>query len=118
VLEGDWSSAGRVEHILSRLAFVHALFSWAGHDRVDLYRGMSFEGAVTLRPTGTFVSATFSRRIAEAQSELGPTRQAALLASQRVGVERLFMSYYETEAMNDRFHEAEALLLADPTALF
>ncbi len=33
---------------------------------------------------------------------------------QSVPVERVFMTYLETSAMNDRFLEAEAVLLARP----
>jgi hypothetical protein len=65
-----------------------------------------------------FVSATFHRPIAEAQAELGPHRSAAVLFSQRVEVDRLLMTYFETTAMNTPFQEAEAVVPASPTALF
>ena len=39
---------------------------------------------------------------------------AALLARQRVPVSRLFMTFLETAAMNDRYREAEAALIGDP----
>jgi hypothetical protein len=73
---------------------------------------------VDWRPTGTFVSATFSLDIATSQSALGPNRTAGVLLHQRVPAARLFMTHHETGAMNDRFQEAEAVLLADPSALF
>jgi hypothetical protein len=116
--DGDWSRERRAEHLLARLAFVSALFTVAGRPVVELYRGLSFDGPVNWRPAGTFVSATFHRPIAEAQAELGPNRSAGVLFIQRVQVERLLMTYFETTAMNTPFQEAEAVVLAWPTALF
>lgn len=116
---GRLSRDRRQAHLLARLGFVATVFRLAGHDEVVLHRGMSFEHAVVVpRPTGTFVSATFRRPIAESLAALGPTRRAGVLSSQRVPVDRLFMTYHETGAMNRHFREAEAVLLADPTALF
>jgi hypothetical protein len=116
--EGDWSRERRAEHLVARLAFVSAMFTFAGQPVVELFRGLSFDGPVDWRPAGTFVSATFHRPIAEAQAELGPHRSAGVLFSQRVEVERLLMTYFETAAMNTPFQEAEAVVLASPTALF
>ena len=95
------------------------MFHLAGHDEVELHRGMSFEhAAVVPRPSGTFVSATFRRVIADSLATLGPTRRAGILLSQRLPVGRLFMTHHETRAMNLHFGEAEAVLLADADALF
>jgi hypothetical protein len=49
--------------------------------------------------------------------DAGPATRVAALYRQDVSIERLFMSYVETAAMNRRFQEAEALLLADPRNL-
>lgn len=116
---GELSLARRAAHLIARLAFVSTAFRLAGHRHVELFRGMSFESAAVVpRPTGTFVSATFRREIAAELSQLGPNRAAGVLLSQRVPVERLLFTHHETAAMNDRYHEAEAVLIADPTALF
>lgn len=117
-LAGDWSRERRAEHLLARLAFVHTLFSLAACRTVALYRGMSFDGAVDWRPGGPFASATFSRSIAESQSELGPHRSMGVLLSQRVPVERILMTYHETASMSAPFQEAEAVVLASPSAIF
>jgi hypothetical protein len=118
-LAGRFARDRRAEHVLARLGFVSAAFHLAGWDDVVLFRGMSFEHATVVpRPTGTFVSATFHRPIAEALSALGPHRRAGVLLAQRVPVARLFMTHHETAAMNAHFQEAEAVLLADPAALF
>jgi len=117
-LRGELSPDRRAAHLLARLAYVSSAFQAAGHDHVVVHRGMSFECAVDWRPTGTFVSATFSLDIATSQSTLGPNRTAGVLLHQRVPAARLFMTHHETGAMNERFEEAEAVLLAEPSALF
>ncbi len=42
-----------------------------------------------------------------------PKRTVAIYR-QAVPIERVVMTYFETEAMNHPFHEAEAVLIADP----
>ena len=117
-IDGDWSRQRRAEHLLTRLAFVSTMFTVAGRADVELHRGMSFDGTVNWRPAGPFVSATFHRPIAESQAALGPRRSAGVLMSQRVEVERLLMTHYETTAMNEPFKEAEAVVLASPSTIF
>lgn len=43
----------------------------------------------------------------------GGTHTAVLLR-QRLPLFRLFMTFLETASLNDRFREAEAILIADP----
>jgi len=104
----------RKEHILARLAFVREAFAMLGLDTPVLYRAIASEGALAPRRPQTFVSATFSLEVA--MSLFGPAWQggSAALFRRRVPVERLFMTYLETGAMNRQFHEAEAVLLEDP----
>ena len=45
--------------------------------------------------------------------ESGSPTATRALYRQSVPVERLFMTYHETAPMNDRFKEAEAVLLYD-----
>lgn len=110
---GPWSRPRRGDHLLWRLAFTHAL--WRGLDRreLTLYRAAATDGAFQpLRPA-TLISATFSREVADSHFEGGPATRVAVLWRQRVPVERVLMTFLETQAMNQRFHEAEAVLLAD-----
>ena len=111
---GDWSEERRAEHILARLAFVGELFAAEGVEAVTLYRGLASD--VPLRPPKhpSFVSATFDRRVAEAHFAGAATTIAAALYRQVVAVERLFMTYRETRAMNRQFCESEGVLLGDP----
>jgi hypothetical protein len=111
LFEGTWSKDRRSRHITLRMAFVRALFRSVGVERVTLYRGLSFEGAPEEKRNETFVSASF--RFEVARSCFGPRdlSRTGLLMRQSVPVERLFMTYLETEEMNRQFLESEAILL-------
>jgi hypothetical protein len=112
--EAPWTRARRAEHLIVRIAFARALWSKLGHDEVVLYRGAAFDDPPTARPAASFVSATFSDAVAREHYAGGPTTRAALLARQRVSVTRLLMSFLETSALNQRYHEAEAALIGEP----
>jgi len=111
IFEGEWSRERRADHILTRRAFVQALFRRLGEEHVLLYRGMSCPGPLRLPDNLTFVSATFSLAIARAHFDSGREGSTGALYRQRVPVARLFMTFYETEQMNTSFAEAEAVLL-------
>lgn len=115
--EGPWSEARRAEHVLARMGAVRALFRVAGHDTVRLWRGIASEDELRRQPARTFVSTTFDRAVAESLFAGGPAARVAALYRQDVPIERLFMTYVETAAMNRQFHEAEAVLLAEPRNL-
>jgi hypothetical protein len=114
LFSGSWARARRAEHLLWRLAFTHELFAALGASTVTLYRAAATDGALLPRLRSSLVSATFSRDVAEAHFEGGPATSAAVLWRQTVPTDRILMSFLETRAMNERFHEAEAILLADP----
>jgi hypothetical protein len=109
LFDGAWSKQRRAEHLLARLAFTQALFS-----DVTLYRAAAVDGPLPRARPRSFVSATFSREVAEAHFAGGPTTRTAVMWRQVVPAGRLLMTFAETEAMNGRFKEAEALLLGDP----
>jgi hypothetical protein len=112
-LEGAWSMGRRKEHIVTRLAFVREVFTRLGVPPLVLYRAIAAEG-----PLGagrrTFVSATFSLDVAMSLFGVASDGRNARLDRQIVPLERVFMTYLETAAMNGKFREAEALLLEDP----
>ncbi len=114
LFEGTWSRGQRARHVLTRLAFVAAVFQRAGYDRVPLYRGVSTERPMEPADNRTFVSATFSRAVAMSHFDSGSALATRALYHQAVPIERLFMTYYETAQMNEPFKEAEAVLLFDP----
>jgi hypothetical protein len=101
LFEGDWSRARRATHLLARLAFVHELFGGP----VTVYRGAREP------ETASFVSASFSRAVAEANVE----GRAGVVRDWVVPPERLFMTFMETEALNRPYREAEAVLLGHQT---
>ncbi|MDP6944101.1 MAG: hypothetical protein QF464_08135 [Myxococcota bacterium] len=110
---GRWSRERRRDHLLSRLAFVRALFRQAGHERVLLWRGLSTPGELLPPFNRTFVSTSFLREVAESLFRGAEETRVALLMRQWVPVERLFMTSMETEAMNRQYLEAEAVLFFD-----
>jgi hypothetical protein len=109
-----WTKQRRGEHIIARLAFVQELWATWGHHVVTLYRGAAVDEPLRPRKPASFVSATFSRDVATDHFESGPTTHTAVLWRQQVPINRLFMTFLETRAMNERIHEAEAILIGDP----
>ena len=112
---GSWTRARRADHLLYRLAFTQELWQCLGRRELTLYRAAASDEALQLARPATFVSATFSRPVADEHFEGGPSIRVAALWRQRVPIERTLMTFLETKAMNARFHEAEAVLLADPS---
>jgi hypothetical protein len=104
----------RAAHIVARLAFLRELWSAWECDEVTLYRGLAVDGPLPDHEPSSFPSATFSAEVADAHFEGGPTTRTAALIRQQVPVDRLFMTFLETPAMNRRFLEAEAVLIGDP----
>lgn len=113
-LEGTWSRERRAEHVISRLAFLRALFERLGQREVTVWRGASIEGELEDRGGRTFVSTSFDEAVARSHYESGQPGWSHVLVRADVPVERLFMTYHETAAMNGVFLEAEAVLLARP----
>jgi hypothetical protein len=114
LFEGTWSRARRAEHLVARLGFVQELWSSWGLETATLYRGAAADGPLGEPSPASFISATFSEEVAAAHFEGGRSTRTAVLWRQRVPVTRLFMTCLETRALNLRFNEAEALLIADP----
>jgi hypothetical protein len=67
-----------------------------------------------MAPRASFVSATFSVDVAREHFLGGPDTRTAVLWRRRVPIDRLLMTFVETRALNGRFKEAEAVLLAEP----
>ncbi len=113
---GSWSKRRRAEHVLNRLAFMRELFEQLGHSSVVVYRGVSFSGQRRARSNEGFKSATFNLEIAMHHFCDDDLASACVLLRQPVPVEKLFMSFLETEQMNRQYKEAEAVLLHDGTS--
>lgn len=113
-LLAPWSFAARRLHIVCRLGFMRALFEAWGAETVTLYRAAATEGTLTPRRGGSFISATFSVEVAQVHFQGGPSTTSAVIWRQDVPAHRLFMSFLETAALNERYLEAEAVLIGDP----
>jgi hypothetical protein len=64
----------------------------------------------------SFVSGSLSPGVAIAHFHAGPATSTAALLRQPLPVDRLFMTFVETPAMNRQYLEAEAVLIGDPTS--
>ncbi len=108
---GQWSKSHRAEHIIKRLAFVRELWALSGLSPAPLYRAYGHDAALTNhRPS--FLSTTFSLKVADDIFK-STTGHVAVLFRQEVPLERLFMTFLETPAMNRQHCEAEAIVLTD-----
>jgi hypothetical protein len=112
IFTGVGSKALRRKYILHRLSFIRAYFELLGISEIVLFRGMSSTkewGPVRQR---SLVSFTFNKKVAESFANFGKPKdfKHAYLLKRTIPVEKLFMSYLETEAMNRQYKEAEALI--------
>jgi hypothetical protein len=115
LFSGDGARERRRAHVLLRLAFNQELFSMLGLPSVVLYRGAAIGGRAAPPAPSSLVAATFSKEVATALFESMPA--AGLLARQAVPASRLLMTFLETPAMDDRYREAEAVLIGEPDNL-
>jgi hypothetical protein len=111
---GARTRARRAEHLLWRLAFTRELIGALGGGDAMLFRAAASGGVLSVPRPGSFVSATFSRAVADSHFDGGQSTRAAVLWRQAVPLERVLMTFAETRAMNDRYREAEAVLIGDP----
>ncbi|MDX6666457.1 MAG: hypothetical protein QOG68_2663, partial [Solirubrobacteraceae bacterium] len=118
LFDGAWAKPRRAEHLLVRLALTGELWRRAGAGHVTLYRAAATDGVLEPGRRGAFVSATFSRDVAEEHFAGGPTTRAAVIVRDRIAVERLLMTFWETPAMNAHYQEAEAIVLGFPEIAF
>jgi len=104
----------RRAYLVHRLAFVRAAFRRAGYADVVVYRGMVSESR-WLEPARSVVSCTFSLRVARsfAGFDRSSRFKTSYLMKLTVPIERLWMTFCETEQLNGRYREAEALVLND-----
>lgn len=106
----------RRKYIEHRLAFIRTYFKKLGIKEAILYRGMTTEWEWKPDTTNQYrfwSSWTFSYKVGQDFAELKPNNQYknSYLIKRAIPVEKLFMTYIETEAMNKQYLEAEALVL-------
>ena len=125
VLEGAFNRSGRRQHVIRRLGFVRALYAGLDTFPLLLYRGLHSPGFPQPTRNETFVSATTNLEIAETLScfrePSNPDKEGyrvGVLMSQRIALERVFMTYMETLQMNHPYRESEVVLLHDEAEAF
>jgi hypothetical protein len=105
----------RATHVIVRMGFVQAIFERCGRESIVLYRMESCEGPLRARRSGAaLVSASFRMDIVQEMSGWADPKRTVAIYRQAVPIERVLMTYLETEAMNHPYREAEAVLVADP----
>ena len=115
LFEEPWSRHRRAEHLIARMALVQELWASGVGQPLTLYRAAAVDGALSSNRPASFVSCTFSEQVADAHFAGGATTRSAVKWRQAVDTEHLLTTFLETEAFNDRFKEAEAVLIGDPS---
>ncbi len=114
VFQGLGSKDNRRKYLINRLAFVRAYFNLLDIKEVELYRGMGSEVDWKEVPR-SFLSCTFNFEVGSSFSSLNRDSKcrSAYLIKLTCPVEKLFMTYLETEGMNRQYEEAEGLIIYD-----
>lgn len=104
----------RKKYLINRLAFLRAYFKLLQINEVVLYRSMATESDWRNLPR-TFLSCTFNLRVAKSFSDLKRKSKFknSYITKMTVPVKQIFMTYLETEAMNQHYKEAEAIILCN-----
>ncbi len=101
----------RQHHILWRLAFLRALFAELNCPHLLVYRGIRVNDTASPHSPGTWISTALHPPVAmEHITHINPT-QTGLMYSRWMPVDRLWMTFYETRAMNQHYLETEAVFL-------
>jgi hypothetical protein len=112
-----WSRSRRAEHLIARLAFTQELWAGGIGQPLTLYRAAAVDGPLPPRRPASFVSCTFSEQVADEHFAGGATTRSAVKWRDAVDLDRLLMTFLETAAFNERFKEAEAVLVGDSSSL-
>jgi hypothetical protein len=110
--ENDYTKATIAKYLIARIAFTQELWSLSGLSHVVLYRAFASERQLISMPK-PLVSASFSEKVVREIYAGTPLTQVAVLLRQKIPLERVFMTFLETEAMNKQFYEAEAVLIGE-----
>ena len=109
----------RSKYIIARIAFLRSMSVMKGISEVPLFRGMSSERDFFETPDG-LLSMTFSLDTAMEfadMKQLSDSR-SAYVVKYTCPVEKLFMTFFETEQFNERYPEQEAVIFYDGAICF
>lgn len=112
LFDGIGSKDNRAKYISYRLGFVRAYMELLGLEKVTLFRGMStpYDWKKIHR---SLLPCTFNYQVASDFSDLkvdGDYANSYIIKSS-TPVDKVFMSFIETKAMNNQYNEAEAVIL-------
>ena len=107
IFKGDSSEEKRSNFIIARVAFLKAIFSNLDLEYVSLFRGIR-SNHDSKYSKKTFSSWTFSEEVVSSFIAGG---SESTIMEEKVPVDRLFMTFLETKAMNNQYLEAEAVVL-------
>lgn len=111
IFQGIGSKENRMKYLMNRIAFVRAFFSISNIKEVTLYRGMSTEDEWR-KIKRTYLPCTFSFDVAKEFSDFSRDSifKNSYIVKLTCPIEKLFITYLETEAMNRQYKEAEAII--------
>ncbi len=111
IFTGIGSKALREQYIISRSAFMKAIFKMSGHAEVPLYRGIASEVDFFEMPN-TLISATFSLDMAKEFAGMAnpDAYRSCCWIKFSCPVDKLFMTFFETKQFNERYKEQEAII--------
>lgn len=114
IFQGRGSKDNRRKYIIHRLAFLRAFFELNEVQELVLFRGMSSEGDWE-EIKRTYISYSFSLDVANEFSSLlrDSKYRSAYVMKSTCSIDKILMTYLETEAMNQQYKEAEALVLCE-----
>ncbi len=111
IFEGIGCKEFRKQYIISRCAFLRAVFKFCKISEIPLYRGVSspidfYETPISL------ISTTFSSKTAQEFASINESSvyRSCYWAKFTVPVKNLFMTFLETKEFNERYKEQEAII--------
>jgi len=104
----------REKYIINRIAFVNAIFELNSINEVILYRGMCSE-LEWENKNRAILHMTFSKYVAEEFSDLNfeSKYKTSYIIKAPIKIQNLFMTFVETEQMNEKYLEKEAIVIGN-----
>ncbi len=110
IFKGIGEKERRRTYIQTRLGFVRAMFDYYGLSQVTIYRGMSSESDFK-KVNRSLLNMTFSYDVANAFADMSTEQyKTSYIVKWTVPASKLFMTCYETNEMNQRYKEKEAIV--------
>lgn len=111
IFTGNGSKALRKQYIISRCAFLRAMFKYCDIYEVPLYRGVASPSDFYETPI-TLLSTTFSADMAKEFAAVNDSSEyrSCYWVKFTISIKNLFMTFLETKEFNERYKEQEAVI--------